>query len=136
MTAGADTIRSGEACRLASRAAHSTARSDSSDPSVPTMTGFAAMTGLLSACASRQAGRGDQPDSGRLQPLRDHAGEPPGDLVAEYRIGLAAGPHHPGVELEGLDRASGHGAEGPPVRREQPRPAEQFTHADGLDLHP
>ena len=39
-SAGADTIRSGQECRFASRAAHWTARSDSSDPSVPTMTGL------------------------------------------------------------------------------------------------
>jgi hypothetical protein len=45
-SAGADTIRSGAECRLASRAAHSTARSDSSEPSTLTTTGLAAMTGL------------------------------------------------------------------------------------------
>jgi hypothetical protein len=45
--AGADTIRSGAACRFASRAAHSTARSDSSEPSTPTTTGLVAMTFLL-----------------------------------------------------------------------------------------
>ena len=44
MTSGTDTIRSGEECRLASRAAHSTASSDSSDPSTPTTTGLVAMT--------------------------------------------------------------------------------------------
>ena len=42
--AGADTIRSGASCRSASRAAHSTARSDSSEPSTPTTTGGVAMT--------------------------------------------------------------------------------------------
>src|SRR5690242_10152758 len=101
------------------------------------MTGLVAMTrASSSACASRLAGRGDQPDPGRLQPLRDYAGEPPGELVAERRIGLTAGSYHPAVEFEGLDLAGGHGAEGPLVRREQPRPAEQLTHADGVDRHP
>src|SRR5580704_6734178 len=89
-----------------------------------------------SACDRRLAGRGDQPDPSRLQPLGDHVREPPGELVAEHRIGLAAGPDRPPVELEGLDRAGGHGTEGPPVRREQPRPAEQIAHADAVDRHP
>ena len=137
MTSGADTIRSGEECRLASSAAHSTASSDSSEPSTPTMTGLVAMTEPPPQRASaRMAGRGDQPDPGRLQSLGDHARQPPGELVTERRIGLAAGPYRPPVELEGLDRARGHGAEGPPVRREQPRPAEHLAHADGVDLHP
>src|SRR6516225_6745886 len=121
MTSGADTIRSGEECRLASCAAHSTASSDSSDPSTPTMTGLADMTEASSSARSRrQAGRGDQPDPRGLQPLRDYARQPAGELVTERRIRLAAGPNRPPVELEGLDRARGHGAEGPPVRREQP----------------
>src|SRR5205807_541627 len=61
---------------------------------------------------------------------------PPGQLVAEHRIGLAAGPDQPAVEREGLDRAGGDGAEGPAVRRKQPGPAEQLAHADGVDLRP
>jgi hypothetical protein len=39
----ADTTSSGTLCRCASSVAHSAARVDSSDPSTPTTTGFAAM---------------------------------------------------------------------------------------------
>jgi hypothetical protein len=45
--AGADTMRSGSLCRLASMAAHSVASNDSSDPSTPTTTGLLAIAGLL-----------------------------------------------------------------------------------------
>ena len=41
---GADTIRNGALRRCASRAAHSTACIDSSEPSTPTTTGIVAMT--------------------------------------------------------------------------------------------
>src|SRR5690242_18887483 len=145
MIACADTIRSGLDCRLASSAAHSAARSESSEPSMATTTALVVISDLLKLSPRRQcplgqcgwqAGRGDQPDPGRLQPLGEHPGEPLGEVVAEFGIVLAAGPHHPCVELERLDLAGGYRAEGPPVGREQPGPAEQFAHADAVDLHP
>ena len=44
-------------------------------------------------------------------------------------------PYRSRVEFEGLDRARGHGSEGPLIRREQPRPADQLTHADTVDRY-
>src|SRR5579864_6076391 len=78
----------------------------------------------------------DQPDPGGLQPLGQNAREPLSDLVPELGFRRAGGSYRLRVEFEGLDRAGGYGAEGPPVRWEPPRPAEQLTQADGVDPHP
>ena len=49
----AETIRSGASCSTASRAAQSTARSDSSEPSLAATMGFADMLLLLAVIPSR-----------------------------------------------------------------------------------
>src|SRR5580658_3380190 len=48
-----------------------------------------------------------------LQAARGDPGQPRGELVTEFRVGRAGGPHGRRVQLEGLHRSGGHGAEGP-----------------------
>src|SRR5215469_16890939 len=96
--AGADTSRSGAPCRFASLAAHSTARSDSSEPSTPTTTGLVVMTILLARiqwlfpqavpcelCLQLAADKdGQVSHSGRVAPLvvvpAEHLDQRPGRL--------------------------------------------------------
>src|SRR5690242_21822835 len=55
--------------------------------------------------------------------------------MTEHRIAGAPRPYHSRVAFECLHRAGGHGAESPREWREQPRPAQQLTHADGVDRY-
>src|SRR5271165_1801726 len=75
----------------------------------------------------------EQAVPGGLQPVGRHVEEPPGELVAEPRIGVAERAYRRPVELEGLGGLDRHRAEGPPVPWQLPRPAEHVAHPEGLD---
>src|SRR6516164_2525414 len=92
-------------------------------------------TPASSACPGRLDRDGDQPAPDGLQALGENFRDSPGHLVTQCRVGGTRCPYRSRVEFEGLHRAGGHGAEGPHERREQPRPAHQLTHADGVDRH-
>ena len=74
-----------------------------------------------------------QPDPGRLQPVHHYGDEPAGELVTEGRIGGKQSANGTAIQLKRLRRLHSGRPELPLVRREQPRPANHVTSANGFD---
>lgn len=70
---------------------------------------------------------------GGLEPTPDHLGDAAGERLSQPRILLAQRAHRSRVEFQCTHRTLCLGAELPGVRRDQPRPAEQFAATDGVD---
>src|SRR5580765_5417400 len=70
-----------------------------------------------------------------LEALDQHLREAAHQLVADGRVVLALLPQAPAVEGRGTHHRQGAGVEVPPVRSEEPRPAEHLSGFDGLDRH-
>src|SRR5690348_8919500 len=89
-----------------------------------------------SSCVScRGSVQGEQPHPGGLHALHDDVQESLGELVAEHRVGLAGRPDTGAVERHGEYRSFGDRPEVPPVRREEPGPAEYAARAERVDDH-